>query len=228
MQEESIKLALVNEFTFFRKVLTSYLSEQENMQVVIQATDALDLLNKLKYFPVDILLSDILLHKSTMHDTLKLIQSQYPKIRIIILSACTDLDVIGDLLELGIHGYISTEDEPEELLQAIMAVAGNRIYRNKLFTEALYYNKQYNIKPGINGFSASLNEREKKILQLLWEEKSNKEIADQLFLSVRSIEKIRQDMKDKLGLKSTVGLLKYGITNKIIEPANLTVNTAGI
>jgi DNA-binding NarL/FixJ family response regulator len=62
-----------------------------------------------------------------------------------------------------------------------------------------------------------LTGREKKVLQLLWEEKNNKEIADEIFLSVRSIEKIRQDMKEKLGIKSTVGLFKYAIERKIIQ-----------
>jgi len=223
MIEEAIKLAIIDEFTLFRKMLKGYLSEQENINITTHTSDPFELLNRLKHFPADILLSDILIANVNIIDVLKTIQTRYPEIRIIILSTCTDPKVISNLLDLGIHGYLSKSDEPEELVQAIITVANNRIYRNKLFTEALYYNKQYNIKPGINGLSASLNEREKKVLQLLWEEKSNREIADQLFLSVRSIEKIRQDMKDKLGLKSTVGLLKYGITNRIIEPANLTV-----
>jgi DNA-binding NarL/FixJ family response regulator len=59
-------------------------------------------------------------------------------------------------------------------------------------------------------------DREIEILKLLWEEKSNKEIADHLFLSVRSVEKIRQDMKEKTGVKSTIGLLKYAIKKRII------------
>ena len=223
MTEGAIKIAIIDEFTLFRKMLKGYLSEQKNIGIITHTSDPFELLNRLKYFPIDILLCDILISNVNIIDVLKTVQVRYPEIRIIILSTCTDPKVISNLLDLGIHGYISKSDEPEELLQAIMAVADNRIYRNKLFTEALYYNKQYNIKPGINGLHASLNEREKKVLQLLWEEKSNKEIADQLFLSIRSIEKIRQDMKDKLGLKSTVGLLKYGITNRIIESVNSTV-----
>jgi DNA-binding CsgD family transcriptional regulator len=63
----------------------------------------------------------------------------------------------------------------------------------------------------------NINEREKKILQLLWEEKSNKEIADELFLGIRTVERIRQDLKEKVGAKSTVGLLKYAINQKIIK-----------
>lgn len=63
----------------------------------------------------------------------------------------------------------------------------------------------------------SLNDREKRLLQLLWEEKSNKEIAQSLYISVRTVEKAKQTIKDKLGIKSTVGILKYAIKNKIIS-----------
>ena len=63
----------------------------------------------------------------------------------------------------------------------------------------------------------SLNDREKRLLQLLWEEKSNKEIAQSLYISVRTVEKAKQTIKDKLGIKSTVGILKYAIRNKIIS-----------
>jgi len=130
---------------------------------------------------------------------------------------CADMNLISDLLDGGIHGYILKSEEPEELLQAIRVVADNRLYRNKVFTEALYWNKQNDIKTFAGKSSLTLNEREKKILQLIWEEKSNKEIADELFLGIRSVEKIRQDVKEKIGAKSTIGLLKYGINKKIIS-----------
>jgi DNA-binding CsgD family transcriptional regulator len=61
-----------------------------------------------------------------------------------------------------------------------------------------------------------LNDRERRLIQLIWEEKSNKQIADELFLGVRSVEKIRQDIKGKVGVKSTVGLLKYAINQRIV------------
>lgn len=73
----------------------------------------------------------------------------------------------------------------------------------------MYWMKQNNIKDG--GSRISFDERESKILQLLWEEKTNKEIAGQICLGVRSVEKIRQDMKDKVGVKSTIGLLKLAL-----------------
>lgn len=81
----------------------------------------------------------------------------------------------------------------------------------------MYWNRMQEKKAKTGAQAVVLNEREKEILQLLWEEKSNKEIAEHLFLSVRSVEKIRQDMKEKVSARSTVGLLKYAIHNNIIR-----------
>jgi len=211
-----INLAIVDDHSLFRKTLKIFLSEQKNIHVAVQAADIFDLLNKLKSSSIDVLLMDVFLPELNGNDALKIIRSEYPDIKILMLSMSTDMDLISDLLDAGIHGYISKAEEPEELLQAIYVVADNRIYRNRLFTEALYWNKQNNIKSFADDTPASLNEREKKMLQLIWEEKSNKEIADELFLGVRSVEKIRQDMKEKIGAKSTVGLLKYAISKRII------------
>ena len=211
-----INLAIVDDHSLFRKTLKNYLSEQDNINVVIQAADFFDLFSKLKTTPTDILLMDIFMPQLNGNEALKSIRTEYPAMKILVLSMSTDIDLISDMLDAGIHGYISKADEPEELLQAIQAVADNRIYRNRLFTDALYWNKQNNIKHFSGRSEGSFNEREKKVLQLMWEEKSNKEIADTLFLGIRSVEKIRQDMKEKIGVKSTVGLLKYAISKKII------------
>ena len=97
-----------------------------------------------------------------------------------------------------------------------MSAADDKMYRNKLLTDALYSIRHTNLRRNSRDSSILLNEREKRIIQMLWEEKSNKDIADEIFLSVRSIEKIRQDLKEKLGAKSTIGLIKYALSNKII------------
>lgn len=216
MLSRPVSLAIADDHSLFRKTLKSFLSEHENIRVVIQTSNIPDLLIQLKTASIDILLMDIFMSGVNVSEALKIIRNQHPGIKILILSMSMDMDLISDLLDEGIHGYVSKADEPEELLLAIQAASVNRIYRNRILTEALYWNKQHAIKTGMEKSFIALNEREKKTLQLLWEEKSNKEIADELFLSVRSIEKIRQDIKEKIGAKSTVGLLKYAINKRII------------
>jgi len=216
MATDRILIAIVDDHTLFRKTLKNFLSEQQNLSVVIQAPDISELLYKLKICTIDVLLMDIFMPQSNAMDALKVIRAEYSNIKILIVSMCVDMELISDLLEAGVHGYISKGDEPEELLQAIETVAHNRIYRNRIFTEALYWNRQNNMQLPAEKRNVHLNERERRLLELIWQEKSNKEIADELFLGVRSVEKIRQDMKEKIGVRSTVGLLKYAISQKII------------
>lgn len=217
MLEKTINVAIVDDHTLFRKTLKRYISEHRNMNVVVQSPDMNDLLPKLKDFEVNVLLMDLFLPELCGNDAVKLIREEFPDIKILILSMCTDMDLLSSLIDPGVYGVISKADEPEEVIRAIISLSEHRIYRNKLFTEVMYWSKQNNLKVhAINGDNL-LRNREIEILQLLWNEKSNKEIADHLYLSVRSVEKIRQDMKEKLGVKSTVGLLKYAINQRLIS-----------
>jgi DNA-binding NarL/FixJ family response regulator len=217
MQSKIINLAIVDDHTLFRKTLKNYLSEQSNINVVIQSPDISDLLTKLKDFYVHVLLMDIFMPKINGNEAVKIIKEEYPDIKILVLSMCTNFDLLSDLLDAGVYGIISKAEEPEELLHAIRSLAEHRIYRSKLFTEVMYWNKQNDIRTKNDAGHIILSDREKEILFLLWEEKSNKEIADHLYLSIRSVEKIRQGMKEKVGVKSTVGLIKYAINKKIIK-----------
>ena len=186
------------------------------MEVILQATNGDALHRQLTITPVDLVVLHFSLPELNIIDTLQRIRHDFTDIKIIILSACTDLDLISSLLDLGIHAYISKADEPENLLHAIRAVYENKIYRNRFFTEALYWNKQNNAAADTGRKKIMLDERERKIIQLLWKEKSNKEIADAIFLSVRSVEKIRQDMKEKVGAKTVAGLFRYALKYNII------------
>jgi len=212
-----INLAIVDDHTLFRKMLKNYISEQRNMNVVIHSPDVPDLLKKLNDFHVHVLLLDIYMPKLNGNEAINMIVNKYPDIKILVLTMCMNMDLLSDLLDAGVYGIVSKADDPEELIRAVTSLSENRIYRNKLFTDLMYWNKQKNITTYNSSANLLLNERDKEVLKLLWEEKSNKEIADHLYLSIRSVEKIRQDMKEKVGVKSTIGLLKYAISKKIIE-----------
>lgn len=225
MPSNNINVAIVDDHTLFRKILKDYLSESDNIKVVIQSPDIPDLLAKLKDNTIHVLILDIFMPVMNGHEAVPIITAAYPEIKILVLTMCTDIGLLSDLLEAGVYGIISKAEEPEQLLRAIVSLSEQRIYRSKLFTEVMYWNKQHTIQHHANLPSGFLDKREKEILHLLWEEKSNKEIADHLYLSIRSIEKIRQHMKEKLGVTSTVGLLKYAINNKIIGVNSLYTDT---
>ncbi|MBC9914472.1 response regulator transcription factor [Chitinophaga varians] len=213
MTARIINIAIVLTQSLFRKVLKKYLSEQKNINVVINASSVIELLNNFKHFPVDVLLIDM--SAVTADEQVISLLNDHPQTKILAYSDIFDIQLLN-MLPVEIHGCISDTDDPDDLLQAITSVSNNVIHRNKLYTEMLYLNQQNYFRNGQQKFNVNLNDRERKIIQLLWEEKSNKEIADHFFLSTRSIEKIRQDLKDKLEVKSTVGIFKYALREKII------------
>ena len=211
-----INIAIADDHTLFRKTLRAYLSEQKDTNIVLQATDTSDLVSQLKIYSIDVVLMDLFMPDLDAIDAISTIRREHPSVKIIILSISMDVDMISNLIDFGIHGYVSKSDDAEELLRVIYDVANNKICQNKLFINALFKCKQQSLKVYLSDRNETLSDREWKILQLLWREKSNKEIADELFLGVRTIERIRQEMKEKVGTKSTVGLIKFAINKKMI------------
>jgi len=160
MLSQCVRVAIVDNQVFFRKTLSSYLSEQRNIQVVTQAADMDDLTNGLKYSSADILIMDLFMPGVQGSEAVRSVHKEYPRIKILILSMSNDMDMVSELMDSGIHGYISKSDEPDDLIKAIHAVAQNDIYRNRIFTEALYRSMQNNLQEHRNGPRVLLSERE--------------------------------------------------------------------
>lgn len=219
MIPEKINIGISDDHTLFRKALADYLSRQHQLNIAVQTSSYEELFLHLKDKRIDILLLDIYMPNLNGDEALKIIREQYPDIKVIVLSMCMDMNMLNEMLNIGVHGIISKADEPEKLLEAITSVAAERIFRNKLFTEVLYWSKQYDLKSARIKTKANLNDREKEIILMIWEEKSNKEMSEHLFIGVRSIEKTRQDIKEKLGVKTTVAVLKYALKEEIIKPS---------
>src|ERR1700733_12115205 len=114
-----INIAIVDDHSLFRRMLQNFLQEQMNINVAIESPDVTDLFDKLENAPVDVLLMDVFLPYLPGNEAVKMIKDRYPGVKILMLSVSTDMNLISDLLDAGIHGYISKADEPEELLHAI-------------------------------------------------------------------------------------------------------------
>ena len=228
MSSNLIRVGIVDDHSLFRRTLNNYLSQQPRLTVVVQASELNNLLEKCLTVTPDVLIMDLFMSGINGACAIQSIKNAMPETRVLVLSTCTDLELIGHVLEAGIFGFVSKADEPEDLLDAIYTVAGGNTYRNRYFTEALYLNNQQKFINAAAESRVSLSEREKKILQMLWQEKSNKEIADELYLGVRSVEKIRLELKDKIGAKSIIGMVKYAIDRRIIYPISaITYSTQG-
>jgi DNA-binding NarL/FixJ family response regulator len=217
---KAITLGIADSHRLFCEVLKNFFSQQPRIHTIFDVNES-NLLATLQTTHIDVLLLEVITPNMKGVETLRRIHNLYPELKVIILSMSTNLQLVDELFDIGIHAYISKADEPESLLQAIISAAEDKIFRNKILTDALYFNRNENIRRNAKNTVVELDEREKKILQMLWEEKSNQDIANEFFIGVRSIEKIRRSLKEKIGTKSAVGLIKYALNNRIIDTSSI-------
>lgn len=211
-----INIAIVSDHTILRKSVAHFLAAREQLHIAAQ------------FSTLEELLSHMFIVKQTLHvviydmpqtpgiiNTLQSMKAAMSEAKLLVLVTNADMPLLSDLLDWGVYGFLSKTDGPDELVSAIEAIAGRKLFRNRLLTEVMYWSKEQvtDIKPAET--SALLDSREKTLLQLLWEDKSNKEIASHLFLSESSVEKMKLEIREKLGIKTSLGLLKYVIVHRM-------------
>jgi DNA-binding NarL/FixJ family response regulator len=214
---EPIKIMVVDDHKIVRDGIRAMLIGQKSIKFIGDAEDAESLFNFLSKTLPNVLILDIQLPgKSGIDITLDL-KEKYPCISILILSSNCDEETILNAVKAGANGFLSKDTSKEELITAISAVAANEGYFGEKINKIIYksYIEQVTSQ---NGKPANcLSERESEILTLLADGFSNKEIADKLFISPRTIDTHKANIMAKLNLSSVVELVKYAIRQGYIK-----------
>jgi DNA-binding NarL/FixJ family response regulator len=213
---QPIKICIVDYHTLFVKALSELMSLKEGYIVSFDAGNANDLFQRLNREMVDIILMDIYFADTDGLKIIEELKKNYTEIKIIVISLCPDPDIINKAFELGIHGYISKKANLSELWDALHQVQNDRLFENKILKESLYCQATKRLVKDKDKRNINHNPTHLKILELLWQEKNSREIAQELFMSVSSIEKLKQQLKEESGTKSTIGLIKYALKKKLI------------
>jgi len=146
------------------------------------------------------------------------IQQNFSHVKVLALSMFNEDKYILDMMKAGASGYLLKNAEPQEIIDAVFMVHKKGYYFNEHLSITLV--KQFMGKSTINPKGKEdmeLNERETEVLKLICQEKQNTEIADKLFLSVRTVEDYRTKLFEKTGSKNMVGLVIYAIKKGIID-----------
>jgi DNA-binding NarL/FixJ family response regulator len=144
-------------------------------------------------------------------NTASWLRGAHPEIKVIVLSMFDDPDKVLSMLKLGIKGYLLKDAEPFEFEMALQKVSHNDVYYPDFVTKYLLDT----INPSVD--HSKLNSRELEFLRLAGTELTYKEIADQMKISVRTVDGYRDQLFEKLHVKSRVGLVLYAIKNKLID-----------
>ena len=215
-----IKLAIADDHKIFRDGIKMALSDKSNLKMLWEAEDGKDMMHKISIKLPDVLLMDIRMPEIDGINAIQMIRKEYETIKIIVLTMYDDQQMISKMMEMGANAYLTKTTDPEEIYEAILTCMNDDFYFNELVNRAvmgkLMQKKNVRQQYGTNA-PVSFNEKEIKILELLAEDKTTEEISKIIFLSPRTIETIRQNMKTKVNAKTIGGLIVYALRNKLIE-----------
>jgi DNA-binding NarL/FixJ family response regulator len=212
-----INIAVVDDHILFRSGVVSLLKDQDHINVTIQAANGKELLNALKHQQPDIVLLDIQMPEMNGIQTTQALKELYPEIKIIILTMHHEDEFIYDLMSKGANGFIPKSKSVDTVLEAINSVMERGFYYNDQITEALIKGNNGNIKALEYLAEVSLTDREIEVVKLICAQKSNKEIAEILDISPRTVDTHKNNIFLKTGAKNVIGVALYAVQTKLIS-----------
>jgi len=215
-----IRIAIADDHKIFRDGIKMALAGKENLKMLWEAEDGKDLMHKVAIKKPDVLLMDIRMPEIDGINAIEMLRKEYEDIKIIVLTMYDDQQMISRMMEMGANAYLTKTTDPEEIYEAILTCMNDDFYFNSLVNNAVMGKliQKKNVRQHYGStVPINFNEKEIKILQLLAQDKTTEEISKIIFLSPRTIETIRQNMKSKVGAKTIAGLIMYGMRNKLID-----------
>jgi DNA-binding NarL/FixJ family response regulator len=204
------RIVVADDHVLFRQGLRGILGGAADLEVVGEAGDGLELLNLLNANQLDphLVILDISMPNLRGIDAIREIKTIHPNVKILILTMYKDKEYLFQSLAAGADGYFLKKDADTELFTAIEKIRKGKNYVSPHLSEELADDWEQ-IRVGFT--KPLLTPRETEVLKLIAEGKSNKEIADLLFISLRTTQNHRANITQKLNLKKTADLVKYAI-----------------
>jgi DNA-binding NarL/FixJ family response regulator len=218
MNEDIIHVAIAEDQRLFRECLISLLNGFERINVNVEASNGRDLLEKLYVVAPtpQVVLLDLTMPEMNGLDTTRQLKKLFPDMKIIILSVHSEERHIVHMVGEGVNGYLVKNSELSEVVHAVQAVFEKGFYFNESVLRAIHsgmgqkHEKLYNPNSPITA-------REKEILELICQEHTTQEIAEKLYLSVRTVDGHRNNLLEKTGSRNTAGLIIYALRNDLVK-----------
>lgn len=213
MKNKKITLGIVDDHQIVIDGLKSLLHGHDQFEVLIECTQPLEMIGLIEKIPIDILMTDVMMPGLNGAELSKLVHQKFPEIKILALSMSGQGDLVNQMIDdADISGYILKNIGKQELVKALEKISGGGIY----FSEEVLLEMTRASEMKKENAEAHLTAREIEIIRLIEKELSNKQIAERLFLSERTVETHRKNIFRKTNTSSVIGLVKYAYEHKLI------------
>lgn len=219
MTANVIRVLLVDDHTILREGIRSLLAEHEHLQVVGEASDGREAVEKVEELQPDVVLMDISMPELNGIQATKAIKERSPDTKILILTMHDEEGYIYPIFKAGASGYVVKRTATRELVSAVEAVMEGNTIMHPSVAETLIYEEGAKSEDGEvdADFYDGLTERELEVLTLIAEGLTNREIADKLYISIKTVQAHRANIMEKLDLHDRVALTKYAIKKGLIS-----------
>lgn len=217
--KDKIQVLLADDHAIVRDGVRQLLATRNDMEIVGEAVDGCEVMEKIKLLRPDVVLLDIAMPSLSGLDVLGLIRETMPDIKVVVLSMHDKENYIQQVLALGALGYVLKASPSSDIVKAIKsAYRGEYFLSSKLKTNVIHsYVKNFESKPSLKSYDL-LSEREQQVFRLVVQGNSTKQIASLLCVSPKTVEKHRASIMEKLGVHDRLELLKYAIKIGVVDP----------
>jgi two-component system response regulator NreC len=218
MRVGKIRVLLAEDHTIVRKGLRALLDDETDIEVVGEAEDGRETVRQVERVHPDVVLMDITMPLLNGVEATRQIKAQYPEVQVLGLTRHENEEYIYQLLRAGASGYVVKQAAPAELVEAIRAVSQSETYLSPSINASVVEEYIRQAKAMVkSGPDERLTPREREVLQLVAEGRTNREIAQVLSISVKTVEHHRANLMSKLDLYSAAELTQYAIRTGVID-----------
>lgn len=212
-----IRIILADDHEIFRDGFKAMIKKQPSVALIGEARDGKELIDLTRELKPDVVVTDIKMPKIDGLQATRVLSKEFPEIGIIALSMIDEENLIVDMMEAGAKGYLLKNAHKNEIIEAIKAVNDNHIYycdgASSKLTNMIA--KSDRIPFFKKAAIPELTQKEIDVIQCICQEMTNKEIADRMSLSIRTIEGYREKIQEKIGARNSAGIVVYAVRNKI-------------
>ncbi|MBO9594497.1 MAG: response regulator transcription factor [Niabella sp.] len=214
---QPVSIAIVDDHAMLRKGLVTILNEEDDFSVVLEADNGrhfIEAITRMKLQP-EVVLLDVHMPNMDGYETALWIEQHLPLAKVLVLSMSDNEEMVIKMLRCGAKGYVLKDANPSELYRAIRDITANGYHLSKLVTGKLLFTMNRSNEHPNN--PVKLSAREKEFLGFCCSDLTYKEIADRMFVSVRTVDSYRDSLFEKLEQKSRVGLVLYAIRHHYFQ-----------